>query len=297
MDGALGDGEDPGRAGRDRHVDEHFGLERASPVGDGGPDLHGARVLVDRVADVAHPPLVALAGAAAERGDHRLVAPEPGDVGLVHVRHHPHGAEIGDDEEVDRRVGLAVRDHLTRGDVPLDDDAPARSRDDDRGGRVGARADVRELLGGDAEGAQPRGRALQLGHRLSRVVLGLAELLLGDCLGFVELAAQPRRGRRALGVGHRLGVVGLGRTEIGAVDHEHARPGLDDVAGPREHLEDSPGRRRVDAHERLLVELDLPGRLDHALARAVLRADDRRCHVGRRRRLGGLPDPSLRRCR
>src|SRR5213593_5100613 len=66
MDRALRDGERPGGAGGDHDVDEHLGLERPPAVDDGGPDLHSACLLVDRVADVAHPPLVTLAGAAAE---------------------------------------------------------------------------------------------------------------------------------------------------------------------------------------------------------------------------------------
>src|SRR5262245_11845662 len=60
MHRALWDREGPSGPGRDGDVDEHLGLERAAAVGDGGPHLDGARLLVDRVADVAHPPLVTL---------------------------------------------------------------------------------------------------------------------------------------------------------------------------------------------------------------------------------------------
>ena len=93
----------------------------------------------------------------------------------------------------------------------------------------------------------------QLSGRRSRP----PELLLGDRLGIVQLAAQPaaaRSARRRPPPSHSRPSRRQGRR----CRSRTTRAGLDDVAGPREHLDDAPGGRGVDPHEGLFVELTLP---------------------------------------
>ena len=264
-------------------------VKRAAAVGDDGAHLECARLLVDGIADVDDASLVALARAARRRHHHRLPEAHLRQVGLVHVGQHPHGGEIADDEEVDRGVGLTVGHHLAGGDIALDDDtAPRRRHHHGRRG-VGPRRDVLELGVAHPEGPQARGGPLALGHRLAVVVAGLTDLLLGDGLDLEQLAREPERGLRALQVGDGLGVIRLRRAQVRAVEHEELVARLDDIAGTGAHLHHAAGRWSMNAHQGLLVELDLAARLEHGCPRPVLGTDrgDARRRSGRRVRLGG----------
>src|SRR5262249_59347576 len=102
-----------------------------------------------------------------------------------------------------------VGDDLAGADVSFHDHAAARGPHRHRGRGVGAIGDPRELIEMDAEGAEARGRAIALRHRLVVVVLRLADVLLRDRLQLQEVTGELERLVRTREIGAGPAVVAL----------------------------------------------------------------------------------------
>src|SRR5262249_57472059 len=93
--------------------------------------------------------------------------------------------------------------------VGFEDGGAGGGADRHRGRGVGAIGDFRELIETDAEGAEARGRAIALRHRLVVVVLRLADVLLRDRLQLQEVTGELERLVRAREIGAGPAVVAL----------------------------------------------------------------------------------------
>ncbi len=261
-------------AGIDRHIGEHFRLQRRIRIVHGGAHQQPAAGRINRRRDVVDAGLVGTPGGRQHREGKFLADADRGDFGLAHIGRQPHRRQVTDHEH---RIGGARVDVLARSDLALHD-GPGDRRID-----FGLRIDPAFILeGGDrlvveTQNPQPVARRFQRSLSRMHIVLRpdqrrlrLLIILQGRRLAFEQvlgaLVLKLRQFELRLGLVHgsdRRDEIILALHGVGRFDDQQRLPLHHLVSGPRQQLGDPAGIGREHGSRTVLINRDLA--LGHVL--------------------------------
>src|SRR5262249_33478927 len=132
-----------------------------------------------------------------------------------------------------------------------------------------------ELRLWEAESEQPRCSALFFRCSLAVVILGIAKLLFRVGFHFKQVPGKIESFLGSFQVRYGFGIVRLGGAEVGAVHYQKLMTGLNCLTRASKDFNNPARQRCVDAHELLLIELDLPVGLEHGHTLAIFGCDGR----------------------